>query len=548
MNDALVIGVDFGTDSARAILVDALTGDTQAEASAEYPRWRDGLYCRPEANEFRQHPRDYIEALENVVNRALSNAGPGSRRCLRAICIDSTGSTPGPIDKEGKALALLPGFEHDPNAMFYLWKDYTATEEAREINEAAARWGVPDFLRFQGYYSSEWFWAKILHAVRVSPLLRDSAYTWIEECEWLPSILRGKIDVRNVYRSACAAGHKALWHSSFGGLPSRSFFQSIDPYLATIQERYSTVPGTPNLPIGTLCAEWADKWGVSSNVVIAGSQFDAHAGAVGAGIRPGYLVKVIGTSSVDLAVEEARRITKNQTKEYFGQAEDSILPGYMGIEAGQAAFGDVFAWLKRILLWPHRTFGDQAEAAMMESSLLEKLDIFCMRDQFVLPSVLSLDWFNGRRYPFINSHVKAAIMGLGLSTDAVDIYRSLVSGTAFGARRILDCLLASGVIVNGIIAVGGVARKSPFIMQTMASVLNRTIAVSDTDQACAKGSAMYAAVASGVLPSIAEAQERLADGIQKEYRPDPEMARAYSGLFQDYLSLGDFVEKWFDRG
>ena len=545
MKDALVIGIDFGTDSARAVVMNVQTGDTEGEAIAEYRRWKDGLHCRPEANQFRQHPKDYLEALEAVVRDALSSAGPYSVRHVKSICLDSTGSTPAPVDRNGTVLALLPGFENDPNAMFFLWKDHTSTKEAQEINEAASRWEGADYLQFQGYYSSEWFWAKILHATRLSEKVMHAAYTWIELCEWLPGILRGTTNADNMYRSACAAGHKALWHRSFGGLPPRRFFESIDPYLAVIHDSYTTTPSTPDVPIGTLCAEWAEKWNLPSDVVIAGSQFDAHAGAVGAGIRPGVLVKVIGTSSVDLAVEDERKLSTTGTKEYFGQAEDSILPGYIGIEAGQAAFGDVFAWLKGILLWAERASSRRTRMDSLENGLLPMLEEKCVSQPFSPPVSISLDWFNGRRYPFIGSHLKSAIVGLDLSTDVIDIYRSLVAGAAFGAKRILDGFLDSGITVGAITAIGGVARKSPFIMQTMADVLNRRISVLDTDQVCAKGCAMCAAVAARVLPNVGLAQDVLASKVQREYLPDTNAVGAYSELYHRYLSLGAFVETWF---
>ncbi len=528
--------------------MNARTGGMEGEAIAEYPRWKDKLYCHPEANEFRQHPRDYLEALDAVVRDALSSAGSSSVRHVKSICLDSTGSTPGPVDEKGRALALLPEFEDDLNAMFFLWKDHASTKEAQEINEAASRWEGPDYLRFQGYYSSEWFWAKILHAARLSEKVMHSARTWIELCEWLPGILRGTDSATNMYRSACAAGHKALWHRSFGGLPPRRFFESIDPYLAVIHDSYATPPRTPDVPIGTLCTEWAEKWNLSSDVVIAGSQFDAHAGAVGAGIRPGVLVKVMGTSSVDLAVEDAEKLSTTGTKEYFGQAEDSILPGYVGIEAGQAAFGDVFAWLKGILLWAERASGQKTQTESLENGLLPMLEEKCVSQPFTPPVAISLDWFNGRRYPFTGSQLKSAIVGLDLSTDVIDIYRSLVAGAAFGARRILNGFLDSGIVVDAITALGGVARKSPFIMQTMADVLNRRIAVLDTDQVCAKGCAMYAAVAARVLPNITVAQEVFASKAQKEYQPNANASGVYSELYRRYLSLGAFVETWFGSG
>jgi L-ribulokinase len=543
MKDSLVIGVDFGTDSARAAIVNARTGNIEGEGRSEFARWKDKKYCIPEKGQFRQHPLDYIESLSKAVSNALANAGAGSNRYIKSICIDSTGSTPAPMDDKGHILALLPEFRDNPNAMFSLWKDHSATKEAREFNNAAIKRETDDFLKYQGYYSSEWFWAKILRAVEVDQGIRRAAYTWIEECEWLPAILCGEIDPDNLYRSACAAGHKALWHSSFGGLPSRDFLASLDPYLGIIYDHYNTIPQTPDKAIGRVCSEWAEKWDISTDVIVAGSQFDAHAGAVGAGIRPGVLVKVIGTSSVDMLVEKAENIKDMDFKEYFGQAENSILPGYVGIEAGQAAFGDIFAWYKdNILLWPSRVLGAPREAKSIAEKLLPKLEEHCLRETGKIPKLVSLDWFNGRRYPRTNDRLKSAIIGLDLSTDAVEVYRSLVVGTIFGSKRIVNTFQESGIRLESLIAVGGVAQKSPFIMQTMADVLDKTIQVSNAEKACAKGSAMYAAVAAGLFQEIGQAQEKLGYGIQKEYRPRKDMVISYGALYKDYLSLGDYVE------
>jgi L-ribulokinase len=541
--DSLVIGIDFGTDSARALVVDAATGRTLGEGRSAFARWKNGDFCDPAEGRFRQHPLDYLEGLRSSVEAALDDSGPSARRHVAGICVDSTGSTPAPVDSSGRVLSTLPEFSGNPAAMFWLWKDHTAVAEAAEINAAAAAWSGPDYLTYQGRYSSEWFWAKILRAVRDDPRLGQAAWTWIEECEWLPSVLCGGVDVSRTYRSACAAGHKALWHSSFGGLPGRDFLASIDPRLALVRDRYTTVPRTPDIPVGRLCAEWAEAWGLSSGVVVAGSQFDAHSGAVGAGIGPGVLVKVIGTSAVDLLVARPGNIAAGDTKDFFGMAENSILPGYVGIEAGQAAFGDAYAWFRdNVLLWATREFAGEAAAESMEEAILPRLEELCLRESPGTSTPVCLDWFNGRRYPRVDDGVRSAVAGLSLGTGAVDLYRSIVLSTAFGSRRILESYGRFGIGIDRIVAVGGVARKSPFVIQTLADVTGKRIGVSASDNACARGAAMYAAVASGLCPDIAEAQARLAEPILRTHEPRLDLAPVYGRLYRDYLALGGFVD------
>ncbi len=530
---ALVLGLDFGTDSVRALVVDATDGSVAGKAVAAYRRWSEGRYCLPEASRFRQHPRDYLEAMDQAVREALAEAGRNSGTRLRAVCVDATGSTPCPVDANGVPLALLDEFTDNPSAMFYLWKDHTACKEAEEINRRAGEWPGEDYLRFQGIYSSEWFWAKILRGLREEPCLRRSAVNWIEECEWLTAALCGAGS--NFSRAATPAGHKALWHSAFGGLPGRDFLTSLDPYLGGIFDAYRA-PKTPDQAVGVLAEPWLSNWGTGKEVLVCGSLFDAHAGGVGCGVRPGVLVKVIGTSAVDLLVAKPGDLTASDTKHLFGMAENSILPGYIGIEAGQAAFGDVFRWFERLLSWP----ASASRPAPEPGYLLSLLNDACRERP--LPEVVAVDWLNGRRYPRDNDRVKAGMVNLNLGTDAPALYQSLVLAVAFGARRMLDGFVASGIGVREVICAGGVARKSPYVMQTLADVLDREVKVSAEDEACAKGSAMFAALAAGLQPDIFTAQEAMGGGTGAAYHPRAELRPEYEKRYSAYLKLGEFME------
>lgn len=553
MQNDLVIGVDFGTDSVRAIVVDPRNNEVLGEDTCHYPRWGDGKYCEPQHNQFRQHPRDYMEGLEASVRGAVKNAGAMAGKYVKGIAVDTTGSTPCPVNREGVPLALLAGFEDNPNAMFHLWKDHTAIREAEEINQVAAAWGGEDYTRFQGKYSSEWFWAKILHTIRTDAKVKQAAWSWVEHCDWIPALLTGQTAPLTMYRSACAAGHKALWHSEFGGLPSQEFLAQLDPCLAGVNEHYGGPPQTADVSIGPMTAAWAGRLGLSEQVIVAGSSFDAHAGAVGVGIEPHVLVKVVGTSTVDMLIEHYENLRGKDLKEICGQAENSIMPGYVGIEAGQAAFGDVYAWLKETLLWPIKQL-------LPSSTLLTAAQKNALSEDFsarIIPEItarcqampddeadlIALDWFNGRRYPVVNEHVKSAVAGLQLGTSVPQLYKALVLATAFGSRRILESFLAEGLSIERIIAVGGIAQKSPFVMQILADVLNRPISVSASTQACAKGAAMYAAVAAGIYKTLQEAQAAMCEGFLSVYTPEKERVERYNGLYQKYLKLGEFVEK-----
>jgi L-ribulokinase len=544
---AYVIGVDFGTDSVRAVLVDAQTGDELASGVHEYARWKTGAFCDPAHSQFRQHPLDYLEGLEQSVQKALHAVSADVIAQIKGISVDTTGSTPGPVDESGTPLALLPEFADNPNGMFILWKDHTGNQEAEEINQLAHRWDT-DFTKYVGgIYSSEWFWAKILRTLRVDEAVRQSAFSWIEHCDWMSAVLTGNTNPLTLKRSRTAAGHKALWHEEFRGLPSEEFLTTLDPVLTGLRDRLFSKTYTSDEPMGTISAEWAQKLGVPNDVVIGVGSFDAHMGAVGANIESYALVKVIGTSTCDMLMAPSEDVGHLLIRGICGQVDGSIVPGMLGMEAGQSAFGDLYAWFARLILEPVAGLLKQQGQAALIPSLQTALIPFLAEQASQLPvsetDVVSLDWLNGRRTPDANHTLKGAISGLNLGSDAVHVFKSLVEATAYGARRIAERFVEEGVPIHQVIAIGGVARKSAFVMQTLADVMNVPIKVAESDQCCARGAAICAAVAAGIYPTFAEAQKAMASAFDAVYSPRPERAAIYNVLYQRYLNLGGFIEK-----
>ncbi len=547
------LGVDYGTDSVRTVLVDTTNGTEISSSVFYYPRWKQGKYCSPTKNQFRQHPLDYVEGLETTIKQVIAAAPAGVAENIIAISVDTTGSTPVAVDKNGTPLSLLPEFAENPNAMFVLWKDHTATAEADLINTVSRTWGGIDYTQFEGgIYSSEWFWAKILHVLREDEKVREAAFSWVEHCDWIPALISGTTDPLTMKRSRCAAGHKAMWHEAFGGLPTEEYLVKLDPLLAGLRDRLFKDTYACDVKIGTLTPEWAKRLGLSENVAVGAGSFDAHLGALGGEIKPYYLSKVMGTSTCDILIAPLEEVGNKLVKGICGQVDGSVVPGMLGLEAGQSGFGDIYAWFKNVLMWP-------AEELISKSTLIDKETkkklISEMADQMIpqlsieaekIPvgesGVLALDWMNGRRTPDANQVLKGAILGLNLGSDAPRIFRALVEATAFGAKKIVDRFISEGIPIEGIIALGGVAKKSPFIMQVVADVINKPILVARSEQACALGSAMAAAVVGGVYPDVLEAQKFMGSGFETEYRPNPENAGKYEAIYADYSRYGKVIE------
>jgi len=548
-----VIGLDYGTDSARAVVVNAETGEELASSVKYYPRWMEGKYCVPTANQYRQHPQDYVDALEYTVKDALSKCPAGTGRQVVGMAFDTTGSTPVFTDKNGTPLSLLPEFAENPNAMFVLWKDHTGIKEAKEINELAAKWDI-DYTSYEGgIYSSEWFWAKALHVLRADEKVRNAAHSIIEHCDWLPGLLTDTTNPSKLFRSRCASGHKAMWLEKWGGLPSEDFLTTLDPLLAGYRERLYTDTYPSNQKTGNLTEEWAARLGLTTNVAVAVGAFDCHTGAVGAEVTPGALVRVIGTSTCDIMVASYEEMGDKLIPGICGQVDGSVIPGMIGLEAGQSGFGDVYAWFKNVLAWPvvsilsKTTLVDEATKQKLIEETLDQIIPALSVEAAKVPvsesTILATDWMNGRRTPDANQLVKGTITGLNLGSSAPLIFRALVEATAYGSKAIVDRFTENGVVINEIIGIGGIALKSPFVMQTMADVLNMPIKVAKSEQACAFGTSMFAAVVAGVYDKVEDAQKAMGMGFAKEYFPNPANAVLYKELYNDYIKLGQFTEK-----
>jgi L-ribulokinase len=553
MNNSFVIGIDYGTDSVRAIIVDASNGNEIASAVFAYPRWRDGLYCDASKNQFRQHPLDYLEGLEATVKKCLQQAGEAVRSNIRAISVDTTGSTPIAVDKKGVPLALLPGFEQNPNAMFVLWKDHTAVLEAEQINVHAERYPINYLKYVGGIYSSEWFWAKLLHILRKDEAVRKACYSWVEHCDWIPYVLTGGSDVHNLKRGVCSAGHKALWSKEFGGLPPDDFFSALDPLLKGFTSRLSQDAYTSDKPVGTLSKEWATRLGLPAEVIIGVGAFDCHMGAVGGQIEPYHLSKVMGTSTCDMMVVPSAEMKGKLVKGICGQVDGSIIPGLTGLEAGQSAFGDTYAWFKNLVAWPITSMLKSSSvlspemAERLEAELLEKIIPELTRAAAAIPleenSELAIDWLNGRRTPDADQLLKGALSGLSLGSDAPRLFKAWVEATCFGAKAIVDRFNEEGVPVKGLIGLGGVARKSPYIMQVMADVMNMPIRIHKSEQTCALGAAMFAATAAGLYPKVEDAMQAMGQGFDMVFKPDQANVGVYAKRYKQYEAMAAALDK-----
>ena len=553
MDSKYVIGLDYGSDSARAIVVDAQTGQTLSTSVKHYPRWTEGKYCNPVENQYRQHPLDYIDVLETTVKGALAQCPAGTAEKVVGIAFDTTGSTPALTDATGTPLAMLPEFAENPNAMFILWKDHTSIKEAAEINKLSKEWDI-DYTSYEGgIYSSEWFWAKALHVLREDESIRNKAYSIVEYCEWLPALLTGVSTSKDIVRSRCANGHKAMWHPKWGGLPSEEFLTGLDPLLEGFRERLFCETETADKAVGKLTPEWAERLGLTTNVVVAGGAYDCHMGAVGAGVTPNTLVRVIGTSTCDVMVASHEEIGDKLIKGICGQVDGSVIPGMIGLEAGQSAFGDIYAWFKRALEFPLKnclaqsTLINEETKAKLIKEASDKILIDLTKEAEKLPlsenSLVATDWMNGRRTPDANQLLKGTITGLTLGSTAPQIFRALVEATAFGTKAIVDRFVSEGVKIDNIIGIGGIALKSSFVMQTMSDVLNMPIRVCNTDQACALGAAMFAATAAGIYPKVENAITAMNSGFAMQYEPNADNHAIYLKLYEKYQKIGEFTEK-----
>lgn len=551
---ACVIGIDFGTDSVRSMIIDATNGQEVASEVTSYRRWSSGKYCDPLKNQFRQHPLDYIEGLEGSVRGALGRVSDEVREGIVGIGIDTTGSTPAPVDRAGTVLALRDEFRENPDAMFVLWKDHTAVAEAEEINRVARSWGGVDVTKYVGgVYSSEWFWAKILHVLRSNEKVRGAAFSWVEHADWMPALLTGKLDPLSMKRNRCAAGHKAMWHEDWGGLPPEEFLVKVDPLLKGLRSNLYTQTSTADQRAGGLTAEWARRLGLREGIAVAVGAFDAHMGAVGTEIREKSFAMILGTSACDMAVASREVIGDKLVGGICGQVDGSIIPGMIGLEAGQSSFGDVYAWFKNMLLWPLKNLltASTSKKSEVAKKLSQKIQETVIGELSELASKLkveesdpvAIDWLNGRRTPYADQLLKGAVIGLNLGSDAVRVFRALVESTAFGARAIVDRFREEGVEIEEVLASGGIPKKSPYVMQVLSDVLNMPVKVARVDQSGALGAAMFAAVAAGLYGRVEEAQKSMGNGFITTYTPERVNALIYNKRYQRYRELGAMLEE-----
>ncbi len=515
----IVLGIDFGSDSVRCVAVDAVSGKEVSTATVEYPRWKAQLFSDAAEGRYRQHPLDYTESLEKCVRNTLAGAGDAARDVV-GLAFDTTASTPVLTDRKGTPLALLDKYRDNPDAMFILWKDHTAIAEADRINEVAHS-NCPDYTSFSGgTYSCEWVWAKMLHCLKSSPELKEDVWSWVEHGDWIAGLLTGNTDPGTMARSRCIAGHKAMWSAKWGGLPTEGFLHEVDPELDIFKGHLFRDTVTCDRKVGGLTREWAERLGLPEGIAVGVGAIDCHVGAVGAGITPGNLVKVMGTSTCDIAIATYEEVGDRLLKGICGQVDGSVVPGKIGFEAGQSAFGDIYAWFSRFT-------GKGIPELTAEA---EKLPL-------TMDDPVSLDWMNGRRTPDADPRVKGLISGLTLGTTPGMVFKSLVEATAFGSRAINERFIQEGVPIEEIIAVGGISRKSPFVMQTMADVLGMPIKVLDSDNACALGAAMFASVAAGIHPDVETAQKHMTPGICALYEPDAARHGIYDRRYALYKAL-----------
>ncbi|MGN6354210.1 MAG: ribulokinase [Parafilimonas sp.] len=545
MNKAYVIGVDYGTDSVRTIIVDAGNGAEIAASTFEYPRWKKQLYCNAAINEFRQHPLDYIEGLEFTIKECLQKAGDNIRHNIRAISIDTTGSSPVAVDETGTPLALHEKFADDPDAMFVLWKDHSAAREAAEINQHAKNFSINYLKYVGGVYSSEWYWSKLLHVLRVNKKVKDACYSWVEHADWMPFLLTGGKHINEMKRGVCTAGHKGLWAEEWDGFPPEEFFTSLDPLLTGYVSKLPSTTYTADKPAGNLSQEWADTLGLSTSIIVGIGAMDAHMGAVGGQIEPYYLSKVMGTSTCERLVAPVEDMQGKFVQGICGLVNGSVIPAMIGMEAGQSAFGDVYAWFKNLLSWPLHLATDVLDENTIKS-ITDKIIPALSKQASMVPlhesNELSLDWFNGRRTPNANALLTSTITGLDLGSDAVKIFHSLAEATCFGAKAIVECFINQNIPVKGLIGIGGVAKKSPFIMQMMADVMNTPIKINKSEQTCALGAAMFAATVAGVYSKVEDAMQAMGQGFDVEYYPDKNKVDIYRHRYKKYLGLGTYIE------
>jgi L-ribulokinase len=525
---AFTLGIDYGTNSVRALIVRCKDGKEFGSCVVNYPSGTQGVLLDPrDHNVARQHPADYLFGLEKAVKGALAQAKkqPGfSAAKVTGLGVDSTGSSPIPVDASNRALASDKKWAKNLNAQCWLWKDHTGWREAARITELAAQHRPHFIAKCGNTYSSEWFWAKLWHCLQVDPKVFSAAYSWVELCDWIPAQLAGVTDPKAVKRGVCAAGHKALYAEDWGGLPDKKFLALLDPQLADLRDRLYEKAHDASESAGNLSPEWARKLGLPAGIPIAIGEFDVHYGAIGCGVAEGTLVKVIGTSTCDCGVVSAAK-TVPDIPGICGIVKGAILPGFYGIEAGQSAVGDIFKWF--------------VEGVLGDAKLHAKLTADAAKLAPGQSGLLALDWNNGNRTILVDQRLTGLLVGQTLYTTPAEIYRALIEATAFGARAIIERIKEYGVPINRVVCAGGIAEKNSLLMQIYADITGCTMLVAGSSQACALGSAVSAAVLAGAHPDFPTAQKKMTSLKKVAYKPKAAAQKTYNELYALYRQLHD---------
>jgi len=526
---SFTLGIDYGTNSVRALVVRCADGAELGSCVVPYPSGRQGVLLDSRDHHLaRQHPGDYLTGLEKSVRGALAAArkqrGFDPAKVI-GIGVDTTGSSPLPVDRNNVPLALDQRWRKNLNAQCWLWKDHTGWREAQKITALAAQHRPHFIAKCGNTYSSEWWWSKIWHCLAVDPAVFDAAYAWIELSDWVPSVLAGVTDPRQARRGVCPAGHKALYCDEWGGLPDKEFLTLLDPKLADLRDRLYARAYDATEPAGRLCPEWAAKLGLPAGIAIAIGEFDVHYGAIGCGVAEGTLVKVIGTSTCDVGVVSAEKKVPD-IPGICGIVKGAILPGYYGLEAGQSAVGDIFSWWVEVVC--------QGRAALHAQLSREAAKLRPGRS-----GLLALDWNNGNRTILVDQTLSGLLLGQTLHTTRGEIYRALIEATAFGARAIIERFKEYGVPIDRVVCAGGIAEKNPLLMQIYADVTGCTMLVAGSSQACALGAAVSAAVLAGAHPDFATAEAKMTSLKKTRYRPNPAARKTYDQLYRLYRRLHD---------
>ncbi len=523
------LGVDFGTNTVRALVVRSSDGAEYGSWVVDYPSGAQGVLLDPKDGHLaRQHPGDYLFGLEESIKGALAEARRKpdfDASKVVGIGIDSTGSSPIPVDDKNRPLALSERWRDNLAAQCWLWKDHTSWREAAKITELCAKLRPQYIAKCGGVYSSEWFWAKLWHCLNVAPETFKAAFSWVELADWAPSVLAGVVDPRLIKRGICPAGHKALYSDDWGGLPDKEFLTALDPHLAELRDRLYEKAYDATEPAGSLCPEWGAKLGLVAGIPVAIGEFDVHYGAIGCGVREGTLVKVIGTSTCDCAVVSAEKPIAD-IPGICGIVKGAILPGFFGIEAGQSAVGDIFKW------WVEGVCGGDA-------ALHAELTAEAAKQRPGQAGLLALDWNNGNRTILVDQRLSGLLLGQDLYTTRADIYRALIEATAFGARAIIERLQEYGVPTDQVVCTGGIAEKNPLLMQIYADVTGCVMHVAGSSQTCALGSAIAAAVLANEHADFATAEAAMTSLKSTRFEPIAENRLVYDQLYGLYRDLHD---------